>query len=270
MSGPPGKRDAAGEEVPQPRCIVWLAPGRPAPRPLLHGLARRGVAAVLAHDAPSVMRELAAAPTLVVIITEPHEQPRLSELCAAMRRYYPRTRLWEYQARGAPGGAGEPARPRLAKMNGVADSRPHHDDAAPADERGEGLGRASGDTGDEGPRAAHEAHDAPAAHDAHGAPDSHEVHAPQDGGERGREEQASATGAEVSDEEKADDGAAWPSTPSSGGPGRQPPPPLSSLTAQELAMLLGTDEEGEQENTAERDEGTRGESGRPPGTDRQS
>ena len=201
MAAPAGKRDAAGQEAPQPRCIVWLAPGRLAPRALLQGLAKRRVKAVLASDAPGVMRELAAEPTLAVIIAEPREQLRVDELCAAVRRYYPGTRLWRYEHEGDAG------RPWLEVMNnGTAD--------------------ATASSGTPAPRTTPQPHAAPSPHapDAPDAPDaSRTAHAQGLNGVGGTgEEHASASGPEGVD-----------------GPARQPPPPLSSLTPEELEMLLG-------------------------------
>ena len=92
--------------------MVWQAPDGAAPARLLSGLARRGVTVVLAEDAPTVMRELALAPTLAVVIAEPTRQAQHAMLCAAVRAYYPQTRLWQYESHSAHG------RARLAPMNG--------------------------------------------------------------------------------------------------------------------------------------------------------
>lgn len=164
MAAPAGKRDAAGQEARQPRCIVWLAPHRPTPRGLLHGLARRGVEAVRAQDPASVMRLLAAEAALAVIVAEPQEQPRAEELCAAVRRYHPDTRLWRYEHEGDAG------RPRLEAMDEASAGAPP------------------------------------------GAEARHSTNTP-------------AT--------------APPGKPTTNGAHAQPPPPLSSLTAEELEMLLG-------------------------------
>lgn len=99
------------------RCLLLLAPREQAPVPLLAGLARRAVTAVVVADPPSVMLQLSRGPAAALIIIEPQRQPYLSELVEAVRTYHPRVRLWQYRGQGQDG------QPQLARLNGLAN---HH------------------------------------------------------------------------------------------------------------------------------------------------
>ena len=227
MPRPAGKSDAPAGNGEPVRCIVCLAPNGPAPRPLLQGLAKRQVRAIVAADAPHVMRQLAAAPTLAVIVTEPATQPRLDELCAAVRFYYPGARLWQYEARGRSG------RPWLRPLQrGWIESR---DEGAPADE----ADRTPAHTETRAHVAAHAA----AHEDAVPTPDTLMTPTASDGGADGDEAPASATSsmsgaADESDGGSGDDGDDVKT-------GYQPRPHLAALSREELAMLLGSEEEDE-------------------------
>ena len=116
------RKIAGGAGVGAGRCLVLIAPGEPAPTPLLVGLARRRLAAVVVAEAPAVMMHLSEAPAVAVILTEPDRQPVVAELAAAVRRYYPRTQVWQYRAGdGVDGVDGGAAARGLTRLNGTYD-----------------------------------------------------------------------------------------------------------------------------------------------------
>ena len=78
-------------------CVVLVADGQ-RPEALLRRLADRGAKPRVVDHPAWVMVELASARSGVLIVDRPGALPRLSELLAAVRRYYPRVRCWRYDS----------------------------------------------------------------------------------------------------------------------------------------------------------------------------
>ena len=92
------------------RCVVLAVKKASLPTALLAGLSQRQVTTVLVYDPASAMLQLAEAATTSLIIVQPQRQPRLAELAAAVGRYFPKTRIWQY---GVSAGASEPTLSKL-------------------------------------------------------------------------------------------------------------------------------------------------------------
>ena len=76
--------------------VVLVGPGRGRPEPLLMGLAKRGSKPHVVDEPARVMVELASKPQAVVVIDDPQTIPKLPQLLAAVRRYYPQVACWGY------------------------------------------------------------------------------------------------------------------------------------------------------------------------------
>jgi len=89
-----------------PRCLILVGRDASSADPLVKRMQARGATVVTAHDALSVMTELAHAPTGVLIVVQPRRTRRLAELMAAVSCYHPSLRCWEYEP-GHSGSAGQ-------------------------------------------------------------------------------------------------------------------------------------------------------------------
>jgi hypothetical protein len=92
---------SAASEMP---CVVLVADGQ-RPEALLRRLADRGAKPRVVDHPAWVMVELASVRSGVLIVNRPGSLPRLPELLAAVRRYYPRVRCWRYDSREGNGSA---------------------------------------------------------------------------------------------------------------------------------------------------------------------
>ncbi len=93
------------------RCIVLVHDDADRPRALLEGLEDRGAVPLIIKESVQVMAELAFNRHAVVIVNRPETVRRLSQLLAAVRRYYPHVACWGYGARH-PGGL-----PKLLRLD---------------------------------------------------------------------------------------------------------------------------------------------------------
>jgi hypothetical protein len=77
---------------------VVVPRGQTRPSDLLEGLVQRDVEIHIVADLADVMVDLAYHGSQAVIIKDPSSVPRISELLAAIRCYYPRTAVWRYDS----------------------------------------------------------------------------------------------------------------------------------------------------------------------------
>jgi len=122
--------------------VVVLLPGRAtAIDPLVRALARRGLSAVLAADAASVMVELAQQAVTAVVLVEP-VVASADRLTDAIARYHGGARVWRY--RPPRDGARAMLMPATARPATPVPPRPRAADADPADREAEADADADG------------------------------------------------------------------------------------------------------------------------------
>lgn len=85
------------------RCVVLTSPDDRGTSDLVRLLRARGVEVVFAGDPPSVMVELASSPRGALIVDKPADRPRLAQLFAAVRKYYPAVVCRQYDPPGPDG-----------------------------------------------------------------------------------------------------------------------------------------------------------------------
>lgn len=78
------------------RCVVLAGP-EGAASPLLSGLTRRGMAAVVVRDPPGVMVALARGEASALIFASGADEADAADLLDAMQTYYPHTGCWAYR-----------------------------------------------------------------------------------------------------------------------------------------------------------------------------
>jgi len=98
------------------RCLLFVEPSSPAPVALVEGLRRRGADVGIVSDAPTAIAELAEATNVVLIVYEPDRHDSLPRLCTVIRRYLPRTHLWQC-AQSPPNGKPQ-LRPLAEQLDG--------------------------------------------------------------------------------------------------------------------------------------------------------
>ena len=104
-----GLLDTTSRSVRSLHGVVWAAANRPQPTMLLSLLRSRMSRVELVADAPAVMAALARGGR-VLIVCEPHKQPRLTPLLTAVGRYHRQVACWQYDPLTADG------RPRLSAL----------------------------------------------------------------------------------------------------------------------------------------------------------
>ncbi len=106
-----GRTNGAGKgRSPRTRAVVLCAPGAPgtpAPRTLLDALARRGVDALVVHDAFAAALVVArcaddAPPALIVVEPDAHRSGLIEDLVRAVRRRFPGVALWRFEESARP------------------------------------------------------------------------------------------------------------------------------------------------------------------------
>ena len=109
------------------QCVVMTNGASWPAKDLLEGLAQRGVHCRVVSNAPAVMVEMARRAVQALIVQEPRRVPRLANLLAAVRRYYPNVICQRYERHEAGGRSSLKPFPADCR-----DAEPaHHADDAP-------------------------------------------------------------------------------------------------------------------------------------------
>lgn len=220
--------EAGIEDAGQGRCLLVVPRGCDAPVELLDGLRRHGVRAREVGDAPGAMVALAREPVEAVVLVEPAMIHQVGRLKGAVRRYHAGVDLWQYE-RGA-----EVRLKREGEAVPASASEMSEGEGPAAEAAGAAVGVAEDGSGGHTPAASSARMDGEAGVEnkervgGEARPD-----AAVEGGDSVSEE-AGAVG-EVGEEEAEEPGVSL-----GAGEGEV------HLTAEELELLLGDDEEEEE------------------------